>query len=392
MQLDLTDDQVLFHDTTIRFVEAELPLSRTRELHDDPRGYQRSWLQKSAELGWFAMLVPEDLGGGSVSGDGLLDAAIVADVLGRHVQPGPFVPMNVVASALAAHGSERVRAEVLPGIVGGEVVATWAFADERGVADNGAGLTAVRPGDGHADGAGLVLTGTRGFVPEAVSADQLLVTATLDGEPVQALVPTDADGVTLRPLAGLDLSRRFAHVDLAGVALPDDALVGGGAAALEAQLHIAVVLTMAETVGAMDALFDMTVSYAKDRIAFGRPIGSFQAIKHILADQVLYLETGKAGAVAAAKAVAHGDEAAAEVVSMAAAYLGDQGPELAQECLQVHGGIGYTWEHDLHLLLRRIRANSVLYGEPSWHRERVCAFHGLCEPSDIDEQGEEVPA
>ena len=134
---------------------------------------------------------------------------------------------------------------------------------------------------------------------------------------------------------------------------------------------------MADTVGAMDALFEMTVGYAKDRIAFGRPIGSFQAIKHILADQALYLESAKAVAVAAAKAVQHGDPAAGEVASMAAAYVGDVGNDLAQECLQVHGGIGYTWEHDLHLLLRRIRWNSGLYGEPTWHRERVCALHEL---------------
>src|SRR5205085_5671157 len=135
------------------------------------------------------------------------------------------------------------------------------------------------------------------------------------------------------------------------------------------QLRVAVVLGLAETIGAMDALFEMTVAYAKDRVAFGRPIGSFQALKHVLADQALYLETAKAAAVAAARAVATDDAAVAEVVSMAAAYVGDQGHELAQEGLQVHGGIGYTWEHDLHLLLRRIRSNVVLYGEPSWHRE-----------------------
>ena len=373
MQLDLTDDQRLLHDTTLRFVETELPLTRTRELHADPGGYDRGWLAKGAQLGWFAMLVPEALGGGSVSDHGLVDATLVADVLGRHVQPGPFIPMNVVASALVAHGSERLRGEVLPGIVAGEVVATWAFAAIDGGADAGAGVEVVR------DGAGLRLTGGRGFVQEAVSADHLLVTGTLDGGPVQVLVPAGATGVAVRPLSGLDLSRRFAHVDLDGVAVGADALLGGGAGALEAQLQVAVALLVAETVGAMDALFDMTVAYAKDRIAFGRPVGSFQSIKHILADQALFLESSKAVAVAAATAVATGDPAAAEVVSMAAAYVGDQGHDLAQECLQVHGGIGYTWEHDLHLLMRRIRSNAALYGEPSWHRERVCAFHRLGE-------------
>lgn len=367
MRLDLSDDQRLFHETTLRFVETELPLSRTRSLHDDPVGYDRSWLGKAAELGWFAMLVPEDLGGGSVSGAGLVDATLVADVLGRHVQPGPFVPMNVVAAALAAHGTERLRTDVLPGIVSGALVATWAFAGAPGD-------VVVRR-----DGASLCVDGTRRFVQDAQSADHLLVIATLGGEPVQVLVPTAAAGVAVRPLDALDLSRRFGDVELAGVTVPADALVGGGAAAIESHLHVALVLTLAETVGAMDALFEMTVAYAKDRIAFGRPIGSFQAIKHLLADQALYLETCRAGAEAAADAVAGADAAAAEVVSMAAAYVGDQSHELAQECLQVHGGIGYTWEHDLHLLMRRIRSNAVQYGEPSWHRERVCAYHRLGE-------------
>ncbi len=136
-------------------------------------------------------------------------------------------------------------------------------------------------------------------------------------------------------------------------------------------------LTCADTIGAIDALFTMTVAYARQRIAFGRPIGSFQAIKHILADQALYLEACKAAAVAAATAVQAAAPDAAEVASMAAAYIGDVTCDIAQECLQVHGGIGYAWEHDLHLFLRRVRSNSLLFGEPSWHRERVCAFHGL---------------
>jgi len=378
MQLDLTDDQVLFHETTVRFIDTELPLAATRALHDDPLGYGRGWLRQSAEIGWFAMLVAETDSGGSVSGSGLLDAAIVAEEIGRHVQPGPFVAMNVVAAAISAHGSPAQRAEYLPAIVAGEIVITWAFADASGNWDEGAGLRAER------SGSVFVLHGTRGFVPDAVSADWLLVTAIVDGEPAQVFVRAGAPGVNVRPLTTLDLSRRLTHVDFDGVTVTEDAILGpagarAGADALETQLQLAIVLTLADTVGAIDALFSMTVAYAKDRIAFGRPIGSFQAVKHILADQALYVESCKAAAVAAATAVTNGDDTAREVVSMAAAYIGDVANDVAQECLQVHGGIGYTWEHDLHLYLRRIRSNSALYGEPTWHRERVCAFHGLGE-------------
>ena len=200
--------------------------------------------------------------------------------------------------------------------------------------------------------------------------------ASLDGVPVQLLVPASAPGVTIRPLRALDLSRRFADVEFDAVRVGrDDVLGAGGTGPLDAQLLNAMVLTCADTIGAIDALFTMTVAYAKQRIAFGRPIGSFQAIKHILADQALSLEACKAAAVAAATAVQAAAPDAAEVASMAAAYIGDVACDIAQECLQVHGGTGYAWEHDLHLYLRRVRSNSLLFGEPSWHRERVCAFH-----------------
>jgi alkylation response protein AidB-like acyl-CoA dehydrogenase len=370
MQPDLTDDQTLFRDTAVSFIEAELPVSRTRELHDDPLGYDPSWLRKSAELGWFAMMVPEAEGGGSVSGAGLLDAAIIAEQLGRFAQPGPFIPLNVVAAAIAAEGSPAQREALLPRIVTGEHVVTWAFADAYGNWDTGAAVQARRDGDD------LVLSGTRGCVQDAISADALLVAASLDGVPVQLLVPASAPGVTIRPLHALDLSRRFADVEFDAVRVGrDDVLGAGGTGPLDAQLLNAVVLTCADTIGAIDALFTMTVAYAKQRIAFGRPIGSFQAIKHILADQALSLEACKAAAVAAATAVQSAAPDAAEVASMAAAYIGDVACDVAQECLQVHGGTGYAWEHDLHLYLRRIRSNSLLFGEPSWHRERVCAFH-----------------
>ncbi len=370
MQLDLSDDQVLFRDTTVAFIEAELPLDKTRELHDDPAGYDRGWLRKSAELGWYAMLVPEQDGGGSVSGNGLMDAAIVAEQLGRFVQPGPFITMNVVASAISAYGPATQRAALLPAIAAGEEVVTWAFADARGNWDAGQGLAAVPDGDT------VVLTGSRGCVLDAVTADRLLVAAAIEGVPAELLVRAHAPGVTIRPLHSLDLSRRLADVEFDSVRVDlDDVLAARGSGPLESQLLIATALTCADTVGAVDALFSRTVAYARERIAFGRPVGSFQAIKHILADQALYLETCKAGAVAAVQAVQAGDANATEVASMAAAYIGDVASDIAQECLQVHGGTGYAWEHDLHLFLRRIRSNSVLFGEPSWHRERVYAFH-----------------
>lgn len=371
IQLDLTDDQGLFHETTARFIETELPRERTRAWHDREDGFDPSWLSKAAELGWFSMLVPEADGGGSVSDNPLADAALVAEELGRQVQPGPFVPMNVALAAIARHADDARKADLLPTAVAGQVVVTWAATDEHGTWDLGTGVTVRASGDGY------VVSGRRGQVQEAGQADWLLVAGTLDDEPVQVLVPRSADGVSLEPLATLDLARRMADVQLDDVHVPADALLRGGAEALERMHREAAVLAAVETVGAMDTLFAMTVEYAKDRIAFGRPIGSFQALKHLMADQALALEVAKAAAVAAIDAVGRERDDAAEVASMAAAAIGESGNDLAQQCLQIHGGIGYTWEHDLHLLMRRIQTNSALYGTPTWHREQVCRAHGL---------------
>ena len=373
IQLDLTEDQTLFHETTTRFVETELPRDRTRAWHEQELGFDPSWLAKSAELGWFSMLVPEDEGGGSVSDNPLADAALIAEELGRQVQPGPFVPMNVALWAVARHATPERRAALLPSALAGQQVVTWAAHDARGSWDLGDGVTVTPDGDRYR------VTGRRGQVQEAGQADFLLVAGRRDGEVVQVLVPATAAGVALEPLATLDLARRMADVQLDDVEVPADAVLGGGADALEHMHRLAAVLAAVETVGAMDALFEMTVEYSKDRIAFGRPIGSFQALKHLMADLALALEVSKAAATAAVNAVGRERDDAAEVAHMAAAAIGDAGDELAQQCLQIHGGIGYTWEHDLHLLMRRIQTNSALYGTPTWHREQVCRFHGLGE-------------
>jgi alkylation response protein AidB-like acyl-CoA dehydrogenase len=374
LDLELTDDQQLFRDATVGFIEAELPLAKTRELHDDPRGYRDAWLRTSAAVGWYAMLASEECGGGSVSGHGLADAAIVAELMGCHVQPGPFIPMNVVAGTITRYGTSDQRSTFLPGIVAGDLVVTWAPWTTAGTIDHGAGLQAVRHGDG------FLLNGSRGFVQDAQSAQHVLVTATVDGGPAQLLVPLGLAGISIEPLTCLDLSRRAAELTFSDVAVGVDTFVTDVRTAERDQAHVAVALATAETVGALDTMFAMTVSYAKDRVAFGRPIGAFQAIKHILADLALYLEASKAAAVACVRAVDRRGEDIDEVVAMTASYIGEHATEISQQCLQVHGGIGMTWEHDLHLLLRRVQSNVVLYLDPRWHREQLCLAHQLGEP------------
>lgn len=374
MDVGLTTEQELLGKTTAQFVQAACPLTRIREVAEAGTGVDADYLRQGADLGWFSLLVPEDHGGGSVSGEGVIDAAVLAMVRGRFLQPGPFVPTNVVAATLAAVGSTSHQSEVLPALMAGEATATWAGADAGGSWDAGAGVAAT------ATDAGWVLTGRKGLVQDAGPADWLLVTADLDGTAVQFLVPAGAGGVTVEPFTSFDLSRRFTEVAFDGVQVTRDDLVGsadGDAGTLERQLQLAMVLTVAESVGAMDELFGVCLEYAKVRTAFGRPIGSFQAIKHLLADTSLLLEQSKAIALAAARAVQEQRDDAGEVASMAKSFVGEAGIQLAQSCWQVFGGIGYTWEHDLHLYLRRLTTDAALYGQPAWHRERICAIHGL---------------
>ncbi len=229
-------------------------------------------------------------------------------------------------------------------------------------------------------GEGFTISGQARPVPGALGADWLLVSTDGNDGVSQFMVDAISPGITVTPLEALDVTQRYGSVSFDDVVVPVTSAIGhaGGADRdVEVQLQLACVLSTAETVGAMDALFELTRRYALDRTAFGRPIGSFQAVKHQLADLSLALEASKAIAAAAVRAVQEDRKEAGEVVSMAKSWVADAGIDLAQGCAQVFAGIGFTWEHDLHLFLRRITMNGVLFGQPDWHRERICRAHGL---------------
>jgi alkylation response protein AidB-like acyl-CoA dehydrogenase len=373
VDLNLTSDQDLFVKTSRRFIDTAYPLAAVRDGIPVHGTVGADYRRKAAELGWFAMLVPDDLGGGSLSGNGVFDAALVAVARGASLQPGTFVGTNVVAYAVAHGGTADQQSEVLPALVSGEASGTWAFSG-AGPGGPAAGVSARRTD------AGYVLSGRKTLVQDVDTSDWILVTADTEAGTAQFLLGPALPGVTVHPLDGLDLTRRFGEVEFADAEIPRSALLGetGDAGGLvERQLQLACVLTVAESIGAMEYDLDLVVQYAKDRTAFGRPIGSFQAVKHLLADTSLLLEMSKAVATAAAEAVGEGDARAAEMASMAKAFVGDCAIDLAQNCFQVFGGIGYTWEHDQHLYLRRLTTDAALYGDPAWHRERLCQLSGL---------------
>jgi alkylation response protein AidB-like acyl-CoA dehydrogenase len=310
VELELTEDQAVFAETTRRFLAAECSIGATRALEHDPAGFDQATWERGAALGWTSLLVPEADGGGSLSEHGLLDLVLVAEEMGRVVAPGPLVPVNVVAAALGRAGSAEQRAEVLPGLLSGEAVAAWC------------GTTPVDAAEGPD---GLVLDGTIAAVEAGAQARHLLVTARHADGLSQVLVPADAAGLTVTPLAGLDLVRRFAEVRLDGVALPLTAVVGtpGGAADdVEHQLQVACVLQCAEMAGAMDHVLGMTLEYLGDRYSFGRPLSSYQALKHRVADDKTWLEACHATATAATRAVAAGADDAGHLASAAMAWIG----------------------------------------------------------------------
>jgi alkylation response protein AidB-like acyl-CoA dehydrogenase len=360
----VTDEQRALLDVSTRFMEDTCPLRAVRDGAWKDDAFATSYRKQAAELGWYSMLVPESLGGGCVSGNGVLDAALIAYKRGGLLQPGSFVGTNVVADALARSGSEELRQKVLPSLLSGATSASWAAAEV------GDGVVDARP----TAGGGLELSGVKRAVQDVDTSSWLLVTCTTDDGATQVLVAADAPGVTVTEMDSLDITRRFVEVRF------DRAQVSAAAVVAEAgeegrlrrrQLAIACTLIAAESVGAMNHDFDITVQYAKDRIAFGRPIGSFQAVKHQLADASLALEMSKAIALAAAHTVGVDDDYGPE------AFVGESGVDLVQACFQVFGGIGYTWEHDQHLYLRRITTDAGIFGGPAWHREYLCQLAGL---------------
>jgi alkylation response protein AidB-like acyl-CoA dehydrogenase len=371
MNLALTEEQSSFQETARKFLEAESPLSTVRALWEGADGFERDYWRKAAELGWTSAFIPESQGGGSVSVQPVQDLAIVAEEIGRSVAPGPFVPVNVVAAAVSREGSPDMQAELLSGLLCGDLVAAWALTEDGAVWSD---LVPVVHVCAESSGSDLVVTGTKAYVEAAAQADCFLVTARFAGRLMQFIVPRDTAGLTVIPGRSIDLCRRFGRVRLENVRVPASAVLGtpeSVAPSLERQLQIAIALQCAETVGAATRAFETTIEYASERFAFGRPIVSFQALKHRIADMFQALEFSKAISEALAQEIDAGGSDAVRLASVAKAYVADHCLETVDECVQISGGIGVTWEHDVHVYLRRITVNRALYGTPEQHRERL---------------------
>jgi alkylation response protein AidB-like acyl-CoA dehydrogenase len=375
MDFDLTADQKLFRSTTREFLEKEMPLTRVRELAGSGIGFEPDWWKRGSELGWNSMIIDPAAGGDSISGEGLVDACIIAEEMGRLVSPGPLTGTNVVAAALSEAASAQDHAEVISALMTGEAVAGWAVYEPR------RGWSPTTPATrATAEGSGYVLTGVKDRVDCGDQAGYFLVTAAGPDGLAQYIVPATAPGVTVTPEHSLDVVRRYARVDMDGVRLPAASLVSPAStaeAAVSRQVQIAVALQCAETAGVIQRVFDFTVQWAFDRYSFGRPLASYQALKHRFADMKLWLEACQATTSAAAHATARRAEEADELASVAKSCVGQRATDIIQDCVQMHGGIGVTWEHDIHLYLRRATVNRTMYGTPGEHRRRLADILGV---------------
>jgi alkylation response protein AidB-like acyl-CoA dehydrogenase len=367
MLLALSPDQELFAQTTGKLLDELAPVSELRRLRHDPDGFDQEYWRRGADLGWTSLLVSEERGGGGISDHGLVDLGLVAYEFGRHAAPGPLAVTNIVAATLSEIGGARQK-DVISELLSGESIATWC---PGGPPPHGRPDASVEI---RVDGDEVVLSGTTRPVESGSRAAHLLVTGRTGPGITQVLVPAGTERVRIAPMQSVDMTRRFSVVTFDDVRLPASAVIGtigSGAEQVDRQAARAVVLHNAEAVGAMQAAFDMTLEWAFDRYSFGRPLASYQELKHRFADMKTWLEASHAISDAATAAVARRADNAAELLSAAKAFIGAYGAELLQDCVQIHGGIGLTFDHDIHLFLRRHTTNRALWGTPADHRQRL---------------------
>ncbi|HEX4253232.1 MAG TPA: acyl-CoA dehydrogenase family protein [Pseudonocardia sp.] len=358
--------------TVRRFLSDRSPEAEVRRLMETEDGYDPAVWRQLADLGLLGLLVPERHGG---AGSGCVELQIVCEEMGRALLCAPFLASAVLAtSALCFAGDEAACARYLPGLADGSVIGTLAVTEEAG--SWRAEDTATRA---ESDGAGdFTLTGEKLFVLDGAAADLLLVlAATETAGPRLFAVDADAPGLLREPMATLDATRKQARITLA--ATPAVPISGDGdtAAALATALDISAAALAAEQAGGARRVLEMAVEYAKVREQFGRPIGSYQAIKHKCADMLLEAESATSAAYAAGWAVDAGSPEVGVLASLAKAYCSDAYYHCAAENIQVHGGIGFTWEHPAHLYFKRATSTQVLLGSPSYHRELLATRLGI---------------
>jgi alkylation response protein AidB-like acyl-CoA dehydrogenase len=371
-----SDEQEQLRDAVRRFLEAKSPSTEVRRLMDTTEGYDPAvWAQMANELGLQSLHIPEEFGG---QGFTFVELGIVLEEMGRVLLCAPYFSTVVLAAdAIINAGTDAQKGELLPGIAGGETIAALAFTEPNGKWD-ASGIEMIATGSGDS----VTLDGTKMFVIDGHLADCIVVAARAAGTTGEEgislfTVAGDAAGLTRTALATMDQTRKQAKLEFSGVAATPLGTPGEGWAALSKTLDQAAACLANEMVGGAQQVLDMSVEYAKVRVQFGRPIGSFQAIKHKCADMLLEVESGKSAAYYAAWAAGEDNDELPVAASLAKAYCSDAYFHAAAENIQIHGGIGFTWEHDAHLYFKRAKSSEILLGDATYHRELLAQRIGI---------------
>jgi alkylation response protein AidB-like acyl-CoA dehydrogenase len=370
MDFAFSEEQEMLRLSTRDFLAKECGSKVVRQLMDGEDAYDPSLWKKIAGLGWTALGIPEQYGGAGT----FLDLVVVLEECGRALLPGPFfATMGLAVPALIEAGTEAQKKEALGAIAEGKARATLAYTEPSGRWDAGAVTLAAKP-----VGGGWRLDGVKLFVPDAMNADYTVVAARTRGEGEEGislfLVKGRPKGMTVTPLKTLDMTRRWNEVRFDGVEVGAEALMGAqnkGWAPLKRALEWGTAALCAEMVGGAQKVLEASTEYAKTRHQFGKPIGIYQAVSHKLADMLVLSESGRSATYYAAWAVEADAPDRSLASSMAKAYVSDAYRKVAGDGIQVHGGIGFTWEHDMHLYFKRAKASEVTLGDATYHRELV---------------------
>jgi len=372
MDFGISDEQQQLKNSAREFLTNECATSFVRKVMASEDGAAADLYTHIARLGWHGLIIPEKFGG---AGLGMLDMALLLEEQGYAAMPGPFLFSSVLAaSALGEFGTDEMQQKWLPALAEGKAIGTLAIAEEDdGIESVSIRTRAVKSGDE------IVISGRKMFVPYANVADFIIVAAR-NGDAIDNVrfypVETKAAGVSIKMLKSLDLTRRVCAVDLKDVRVKASAELKGGASAFHRIVDIASVAVAADSLGGAERALEMAVEYSKVREQFGKPIGSFQALKHAAAEIVSELEPARSLLWYAAYALDADPKAAPRAAAMAKARLSEVYSRTTDKAVLMHGGIGFTWEHDIHLWFKRSRFNESYFGSPPYHRERVAQLGG----------------
>jgi len=375
LNFGFTEEQELLRAEVRKFLDQNCPLDEVRKLSETPEGFSRHLWERMGELGWIGLALPEAYGGIDL---GWIDLTVVLEETGRNLFPSPLVSTLLAAQAIERAGSDAQRERWLPGLADGSRIGTFAHL-EAGDSQNPQDIAL----EGVAEGDAVLLRGEKLFVPDLAVADLVVVAFRSGAEPDAlslAVLEKGSDGLDALPLQSMDETKRQGRLVLDGVRVEKDALLGAAGTAAPLIAHLldcGAVAVTAEAIGAAEGALALTVGYAKQRVQFERPIGQYQGVKHPLAEIYVDIESFKSLVYYAAWTLDHSPEEAPRSVSRAKAYASEAFPRIGIDCIQLHGGIGYTWEYDAQLYLKRAKWMRPAFGDADHHNDRIAQLEGL---------------